>query len=467
MTEPRRDNLLIVHWHDLGRYLGVYGHDDVSSPGSTNSPPRASSSPTLMPPHHCVPRRAARSSPADTRRATAWSASPTTAGNTGPVSAHSPTCCPNPVGTLHSSECNTRRRILRGSASTSSTYRTRTANTSSNRPHQWLTEPPCHNRSLLTAGFFETHRPYPRERYEPSDAVERRLSPTTCPTHRTSAQDLAEFYGSISVADAAVGRLLDTLAETGLDRTTWVVFMTDHGPALPRAKSTLYDAGTGIAMIVRPPRDAGIGPRVYDELFSGVDLVPTLLGLLGVDAPADIEGISHARQPASPAHDVAERATEVYTHQDVPRFLRSDPRRSNQGIQLHRELCGQRPLLDLPWDIAEKRARARRCRATRRQAPRPARELYDLQRRPRPSRTTCSGLGVIRQGRSDRATTSRCCSTTGARRPTTSSRPSSRAPELPSATPRLTCAYHGITRYQPFGRIAPERGIEDRARFGQ
>ena len=32
MTESRRDNLLIVHWHDLGRYLGVYGHPDVSSP---------------------------------------------------------------------------------------------------------------------------------------------------------------------------------------------------------------------------------------------------------------------------------------------------------------------------------------------------------------------------------------------------------------------------------------------------
>ena len=28
----RRDNVLIVHWHDLGRYLGVYGHADVSSP---------------------------------------------------------------------------------------------------------------------------------------------------------------------------------------------------------------------------------------------------------------------------------------------------------------------------------------------------------------------------------------------------------------------------------------------------
>ena len=32
MTDPKRDNVLIVHWHDLGRYLGVYGHADVSSP---------------------------------------------------------------------------------------------------------------------------------------------------------------------------------------------------------------------------------------------------------------------------------------------------------------------------------------------------------------------------------------------------------------------------------------------------
>src|SRR5581483_5525426 len=30
--QPGRDNVLLVHWHDLGRYLGVYGHTDVSSP---------------------------------------------------------------------------------------------------------------------------------------------------------------------------------------------------------------------------------------------------------------------------------------------------------------------------------------------------------------------------------------------------------------------------------------------------
>src|SRR5712672_3920829 len=32
VTIPQRDNVLFVHWHDLGRYLGVYGHADVSSP---------------------------------------------------------------------------------------------------------------------------------------------------------------------------------------------------------------------------------------------------------------------------------------------------------------------------------------------------------------------------------------------------------------------------------------------------
>jgi arylsulfatase A-like enzyme len=32
MTDRRSDNLLIVHWHDTGRWLGVYGHCGVSSP---------------------------------------------------------------------------------------------------------------------------------------------------------------------------------------------------------------------------------------------------------------------------------------------------------------------------------------------------------------------------------------------------------------------------------------------------
>ena len=70
---------------------------------------------------------------------------------------------------------------------------------------------------LLTTGFFETHRPYPRDRYEPADADTVEL-PDYLPDLPDVREDLADFYGSITVADAAVGQLLDTLAETGLDR---------------------------------------------------------------------------------------------------------------------------------------------------------------------------------------------------------------------------------------------------------
>lgn len=172
-------------------------------------------------------------------------------------------------------------------------------------------------------------------------------------------QDLADFYGSIAVADAAVGQLLDTLAETGLVRNTWVVFVTDHGPALPRAKSTLYGAGTGIAMIIRPPRDAAVAPKVYDDLFSGVDLLPTLLDLLGVDVPAEIEGLSHARHLVADGTHIDPVRTAVYTTKTYHDSF--DPIRAirTKEFSYIENYAADRPMLDLPWDIADSARAAR------------------------------------------------------------------------------------------------------------
>jgi arylsulfatase A-like enzyme len=160
-----------------------------------------------------------------------------------------------------------------------------------------------------------------------------------------------------------------------LDRTTWVVFMTDHGPALPRAKSTLYDAGTGIALIVRPPSDSRHPPRVYDDLFSGVDLLPTLLEMLGVDVPADVEGISHAAHlHTSPGRSEPARS-EVYTTKTYHDSF--DPIRGVRTKEYsYVENYAVRTLLDLPWDIADSAPGL--AVAPLAQEPRPQRELYDL-----------------------------------------------------------------------------------------
>lgn len=381
MTEPHRDNVLIVHWHDLGRYLGAYGHTDVSSPrldafaeeailftrahatAPLCSPSRGSLFTGRYPQsnglvglaHHGWEYRAGVRTLPHILSESGW--------YTALFGMQHETSYPTKLGFDEFDVSNSYCEYVVEEAT------------------RWLQHPP-REPFLLTAGFFETHRPYPRDRYEPADA-DTVAVPDYLPETDAIREDLADFYGSITVADAAVGQLLDTLEETGLDRTTWVVFMTDHGPALPRAKSTLYDAGTGIAMIVRPPRDAGIAPRIYDDLFSGVDLVPTLLALLGVEIPSDIDGISHANSLLDESADNPECRTEVYTAKTYHDSF--DPIRAIRTKEYsYIENYAPRPLLDLPWDIAD--SAPGRAVGPMVDAQRPARELYDLRADPTESR---------------------------------------------------------------------------------
>jgi arylsulfatase A-like enzyme len=372
LTE-RRDNVLLVHWHDLGRYLGAYGHTDVFSPRLDRlaaesilfthahataplcSPSRGSLFTGRYPQnnglvglaHHGWEYRAGVRTLPHILSESGW--------YTALFGMQHETSYPSKLGYDEFDVSNSYCEYVVEHAT------------------RWLTAPP-RQPFLLTAGFFETHRPYPRDRYEPAEA-EDVVVPDYLPDTADVRQDLAEFYGSISIADAAAGRLLDTLEHTGLDQSTWVVFMTDHGPALPRAKSTLYDAGTGIAMIVRPPRRTRIEPRVYDELFSGVDLLPTLLELLGLDIPADVDGMSHARNLQTSSHDITPVRTEVYTTKTYHDSF--DPIRAIRTKEYsYIENYASRPLLDLPWDIAE--SAPGRALTPLLLDRRPARELYDL-----------------------------------------------------------------------------------------
>ena len=377
MTDARRDNVLIVHWHDLGRHLGAYGHSDVRSPRLDQlaaegillarahataplcSPSRGSLFTGRYPQsnglvglaHHGWEYRTDVRTLPDILGKSGW--------HTALFGMQHETSYPSRLGFDEFDVSNSYCEYVVEHADT------------------WLRRPPA-KPFLLTTGFFETHRPYPHDRYDPADPTAVQL-PDYLPDTPAVRQDLADFYGSITVADAAVGRLLDTLAETGLDRSTWVVFMTDHGPALPRAKSTLYDAGTGIAMIVRPPTGSAVPPHVYDELFSGVDLVPTLLDLLGVEVPTEVQGLSHAAGLLAPAENGVPVRTEVYSTKTYHDSF--DPIRAIRTKDFsYIENYASRPLLDLPWDIADSAPGA--IVGPNSLSPRPERELYDLRTDP-------------------------------------------------------------------------------------
>jgi len=157
----------------------------------------------------------------------------------------------------------------------------------------------------LQIGYHEPHRVAARARTEDgymgfigdSIAPDAERGVAVPPYLRDTAlarQELAELQGAVRTLDAAVGRLLVGLRERGLEERTIVLFTTDHGLALPRAKCSLYDPGLETALILRAPGMGLVGGRTLDTLTSNVDLLPTILDLLGVPIPERVQGRSVA-----------------------------------------------------------------------------------------------------------------------------------------------------------------------------
>ena len=119
------------------------------------------------------------------------------------------------------------------------------------------------------------------------------------------------YYAGISYLDDRVGEVLDTLAQTGLDDDTIVLFTADHGEMLGERglwyKMAFFEQSARVPLIAAGP---GIAPGRVAEPVSLLDLVPTLLDVAGIggDHRAGLAGRSLA--PAL-AGDRLERADVV------------------------------------------------------------------------------------------------------------------------------------------------------------
>lgn len=104
-------------------------------------------------------------------------------------------------------------------------------------------------------------------------------------------EETAGYYNSVQRVDIGVGLLLDLLSKHGVADNTLVVFIGDHGPPMSRGKTTTYEFGVKIPMILRWPGQSRAGVR-SDALVSTVDLMPTLLDAAGAACPTPIDGMS-------------------------------------------------------------------------------------------------------------------------------------------------------------------------------
>lgn len=145
-------------------------------------------------------------------------------------------------------------------------------------------------RLYLEINFEETHRPYDLGGVDARS--ERVVIPAYLPAGPEAAAELSALQGAIRGMDAAVGRVLAAIDRAGRTQRTLVVFTTDHGLAMPRAKCTLYDPGLEIALIMCWPGGGIEGGVVRSELVSNIDVLPTLLEAAGGALPAEIQGRS-------------------------------------------------------------------------------------------------------------------------------------------------------------------------------
>ena len=102
----------------------------------------------------------------------------------------------------------------------------------------------------------------------------------------------------ISMVDYEIGRLLDFLEDNGMWDNTIIIFTSDHGDYMGdhhmMTKSpAMYDCLTRVPLIINWPGKIPSNIKT-DELISNVDVMPTVLSLVGLEIPDQVQGMSYA-----------------------------------------------------------------------------------------------------------------------------------------------------------------------------
>jgi N-sulfoglucosamine sulfohydrolase len=116
--------------------------------------------------------------------------------------------------------------------------------------------------------------------YDPAKVI----VPPFLPDTPACRAEIAQYYESISRADAGVGQLIEILKQAGKYDDTLIVYISDNGMPFPGAKTTVYEAGLRLPCIVRNP-DAKKRGVVSEAFVSWVDIAPTILEFAGVKPP--------------------------------------------------------------------------------------------------------------------------------------------------------------------------------------
>ncbi len=107
-------------------------------------------------------------------------------------------------------------------------------------------------------------------------------------------KELAHYYSSVRRADDCVAAILRELDASGQRDNTIILFLSDHGMPLPFAKTQVYHHSSNTPLFWIVPGVTKPGTVDREHMVSAVDLLPTLLDLLGLQNPGRMDGKSFA-----------------------------------------------------------------------------------------------------------------------------------------------------------------------------
>ncbi len=105
-------------------------------------------------------------------------------------------------------------------------------------------------------------------------------------------KEIAQYYTSVRRADDSVGNVLRAINDAGISENTLVIFMSDHGIAVPFAKTNCYFHSTKTPLMIRWPGHTEAGRRVDDRMVSTIDFSATILEACGLPPLKDSDGSS-------------------------------------------------------------------------------------------------------------------------------------------------------------------------------
>jgi arylsulfatase A-like enzyme len=196
---------------------------------------------------------------------------------------------------------------------------------------------------LLVLSWGPPHNPYqtaPRqfqEMYNPDNITLRPNVPAELA--EASRRDLAGYYAHISALDSYVGELSAALEEEGIAEDTIFVYASDHGDMLgsqgQQRKQRPWEESIRVPFLLRYPRLFGREGRKMEMPFNSPDIMPTLLGLSGLDVPTTVEGTDYAPYLRGEA-DLQVEAALIACISPFGEFTRNGGGREYRGIRTTR-----------------------------------------------------------------------------------------------------------------------------------